>query len=128
MKRYKRSGLLVEKEKLFISSNKFYNHSHLYTYTINTMLADIFSKTAILALAAVASASPVSVEARDIEAREHDDFKNQMIAAHNWYRGQHSAAPLQWDNNLANNAHAWAAKCSENPRHQVRLPQPQHLI
>lgn len=83
------------------------------------MLADVFSKAAVLALAAVGSATPVSVESRDIEAREHDDFRKEMLAAHNWYRGQHSAAPLAWDDNLAGNAHAWAAKCSENPRHQV---------
>ncbi|OAA76027.1 CAP domain protein [Akanthomyces lecanii RCEF 1005] len=91
------------------------------------MIADVFFKAAVLALAAVASASPVSVEARDIEAREHDDFKNQMLAAHNWYRGQHSAAPLQWDNNLANNAHAWAARCSENPRHQPNDPHGENI-
>ncbi len=84
------------------------------------MLTNVLSKAAILALAAVVSATPVSVEAHEIEAREHEDFKDQMIAAHNWYRDQHSAQPLQWDEGQALNAQAWASKCSKDPRHQVR--------
>ncbi|EJP61540.1 CAP domain-containing protein [Beauveria bassiana ARSEF 2860] len=47
------------------------------------------------------------------------DFKSQMLAAHNWYRGQHSAAALKWDDNLASKSLAWASKCSENPRHDT---------
>ena len=80
------------------------------------MLTEILSKAAIVACAAVAAATPVT-----LEAREHDDFKKEMLAAHNWYRGQHSAAPLKWDDGLAKNALNWAKRCSENPRHQVRV-------
>lgn len=76
------------------------------------MLFDIFSKVAVLALARVATATPVS-----LEAREHDDFKQQTLAAHNWYRSQHGAAPLEWDDDLENNARNWAQQCVQN--HQV---------
>ncbi|KAJ6783794.1 hypothetical protein PWT90_04397 [Aphanocladium album] len=72
----------------------------------------MFVKTATFALAAMAAASPVQ-----LEAREHDDFRNEVLAAHNWYRSQHSAAPLNWDEGLANYALNWARQCSENPRH-----------
>ncbi|EGX88927.1 secretion pathway protein Sls2/Rcy1, putative [Cordyceps militaris CM01] len=74
------------------------------------MLANVFSKAAILALATAASASPVSVEG--------SDFKKQTLDAHNWYRHQHSAAPLVWDDKLASNAESWASQCSSDPRHQ----------
>ncbi|KAM3500685.1 hypothetical protein MY10362_006185 [Beauveria mimosiformis] len=50
------------------------------------------------------------------------DFKSQMLAAHNWYRGQHSAAALKWDDNLASKSLAWASKCSSNPRHEPNQP------
>ncbi|KGQ06273.1 Cell wall protein PRY3 [Beauveria bassiana D1-5] len=52
-------------------------------------------------------------------AGDSSDFKSQMLAAHNWYRGQHSAAALKWDDNLASKSLAWASKCSENPRHDT---------
>ncbi|KAM3510873.1 hypothetical protein MY11210_005476 [Beauveria gryllotalpidicola] len=103
------------------------------------MLADLFSKTAVLALAAMAYATPVSFYASDLEsganessdiksgAGDSSDFKSQMLAAHNWYRAQHSAAPLEWDDDLASNALAWASKCSENPRHQPGHPHGENI-
>ncbi|OAA44091.1 CAP domain protein [Beauveria brongniartii RCEF 3172] len=55
-------------------------------------------------------------------AGDSSDFKSQMLAAHNWYRGQHSAAALKWDDNLASKSLAWASKCSDNPRHEPNQP------
>lgn len=79
----------------------------------------MFVKTAVLALAAVATADSVKLERRELDRREHDDFRSQMLGSHNWYRAQHSAGPLQWNDGLANDATNWARACSENPRHSV---------
>ena len=75
-----------------------------------------FIKASVLALAAASVASPVP----ELEPRKFENFKKQMLDAQNWYRGQHGAAPLTWNDNLARNAKDWASKCSTNPRHQVR--------
>ncbi|OAA52866.1 CAP domain protein [Cordyceps fumosorosea ARSEF 2679] len=55
------------------------------------------------------------------------DFKKQILDAQNWYRAQHSAPPLEWDDKLAQNAQAWASKCSENPRHQPSQPHGENI-
>ncbi|KAG6013705.1 hypothetical protein E4U54_006423 [Claviceps lovelessii] len=40
------------------------------------------------------------------------DFKSQMLASHNYFRGQHSASPLVWDNALASSSQTWANTCN----------------
>ncbi|KID86053.1 Allergen V5/Tpx-1-related protein [Metarhizium guizhouense ARSEF 977] len=45
------------------------------------------------------------------EKRQSGDFKGEMLAAHNFFRSQHGADPLTWDDGLANKAQKWAQGC-----------------
>ncbi|KAG5965774.1 hypothetical protein E4U57_001603 [Claviceps arundinis] len=65
------------------------------------MRFSIFS--AITTLLAVTSASPT--------ARATKDFQSEMLASHNYFRSQHGATPLTWDNTLAQLSQAWANTC-----------------
>lgn len=64
------------------------------------------------ALAGVASSSPVEARAPT------GNFKDVMIKGHNWYRDQHAAAALRWDDGAAANAANWVKNCKFE--HQVR--------
>ncbi|KAG6006859.1 hypothetical protein E4U21_006666 [Claviceps maximensis] len=59
----------------------------------------------ILLMLAVVSASPTP-------RADSTDFKSQMLASHNYFRGQHSANPLAWDNSLASSSQTWANTCN----------------
>lgn len=54
------------------------------------------------------------------------DFKGQMLDAHNFFRKQHSADPLVWDDKLATKALNWAKGCqwghSVSWRRQFPIP------
>jgi hypothetical protein len=39
------------------------------------------------------------------------DFKKSMIAAHNFFRKQHSASTVTWNNDRATSSHNWSKKC-----------------
>ncbi|TWU74604.1 hypothetical protein ED733_000997 [Metarhizium rileyi] len=67
-------------------------------------LSSIFS---VLAATGLSAAAPTQVE-----ERQGGDFQGEMIAAHNFYRGQHDAKPLSWNNNLAIDAQNWANTCN----------------
>ncbi|KAK2599989.1 hypothetical protein QQS21_005291 [Conoideocrella luteorostrata] len=64
------------------------------------------SAFSFLALTAFAAATPLS-----LEDRQSGNFKAEMISAHNFFRGQHSAKPLTWSDGLAKKAQGWANKC-----------------
>ncbi|KAG5917414.1 hypothetical protein E4U61_002744 [Claviceps capensis] len=66
------------------------------------MRFSIFSTVATLL--AVASASPT--------VRATKDFETEMLASHNYFRGQHSANPLTWDTALAQSSQTWANTCN----------------
>ncbi|KAG6030179.1 hypothetical protein E4U19_000588 [Claviceps sp. Clav32 group G5] len=66
------------------------------------MRFSIFSTVATLL--AVVSASPT--------ARATNDFQSEMLASHNYFRGQHSANPLTWDSALAQSSQSWANTCN----------------
>lgn len=68
----------------------------------------------VVGLAAVASASPV-VQARQTPS---GDFRQQMLDSHNYYRSQHDAGDLTWNDDAARNAQNWVNQCNFN--HQVR--------
>ncbi|KAG5922032.1 hypothetical protein E4U42_005624 [Claviceps africana] len=61
--------------------------------------------SAILTMLAITTASPV-------ERATPTDFKSQMLASHNYFRDQHSANPLTWDNSLAASSQTWANTCN----------------
>ena len=44
-------------------------------------------------------------------AQTSPDDINAYLAAHNSVRAQHSAAPLSWDDQLADQAQQWANRC-----------------
>lgn len=67
----------------------------------NTMKYTTFAASAMMLAVAVASPTARS-----------DDFKSEMLASHNYFRGQHSANPLGWDNNLAQASQTWANTCN----------------
>ncbi|OAQ68639.1 extracellular SCP domain-containing protein Pry1 [Pochonia chlamydosporia 170] len=68
------------------------------------LLSNIFS---LLAVSGIVAAAPT-----ELEARQSGNFKAEMIEAHNFFRGQHSAQPLTWNENLANKAQSWANTCN----------------
>lgn len=88
----------------------------LSVFLVFTMHITAFLTASALALATTSVASPVP----ELEPRVFENFRKQMLDAQNWYRDQHGAAPLTWNDNLAQNAKNWASKCSTDPRHQVR--------
>ncbi|KAK8912319.1 Cell wall protein PRY3 [Metarhizium anisopliae] len=47
----------------------------------------------------------------EVEGRNSDDFKGEMMAAHNFFRDQHGARPLVWNKYLAQKAQNWANTC-----------------
>lgn len=59
-----------------------------------------------LATAGMATAAPA-----ELEQRPRGNFKAEMLAAHNFFRGQHGAEPLSWKGNLASKAQDWADTC-----------------
>ncbi|KID72465.1 Protein PRY1 [Metarhizium brunneum] len=59
-----------------------------------------------LATAGMATAAPA-----ELEQRPRGNFKDEMLAAHNFFRGQHGAEPLSWKGNLASKAQDWADTC-----------------
>lgn len=63
-------------------------------------------------LAALASATPVAME-----ARQSGDFRQEMLDAHNFFRAQHGANPVSWNDDAANVAQNWANQCQW--QHQV---------
>lgn len=75
------------------------------------MLSSI-SKLAMLGFAAVASATPVAME-----ARQSGDFRQEMLDAHNFFRAQHGANPVSWNDDAAAVAQNWANQCRW--QHQV---------
>ncbi|KAF5120980.1 Protein PRY1 [Metarhizium anisopliae] len=48
----------------------------------------------------------------EIEERRSGIFGGEMIAAHNFFRGQHGADPLTWRGDLAQEAQGWANTCN----------------
>lgn len=69
-------------------------------------------------LAAAAGAFAGVALAGPIEARAPTgNFKDIMIKGHNWYRSEHAAGPLRWDDGAAANANAWVQNCKFE--HQV---------
>lgn len=77
----------------------------------------------ITTLAAAAAALVGVATAGPIEARAPTgNFKDVMIKGHNWYRGEHAAGPLHWDDGAAANANAWVQNCKFE--HQVCSPCP----
>lgn len=79
----------------------------------------LFSSLGVVALAGSTGATPI-----DLNARDSSSFNNEMLAAHNYYRAQHGASPLRWNNQLANNAQNWANRCRFG--HQVRRSMNKH--
>lgn len=69
------------------------------------MAVTSFTALTAAVVASVAAASPI--KARD----PMDDFQNVMINGHNWYRGEHAATALTWDDDAASNAAAWVNNC-----------------
>ncbi|TQS33013.1 hypothetical protein Golomagni_06658 [Golovinomyces magnicellulatus] len=66
----------------------------------------------LVALAASAAASPVPVEETStLEQRGFGNFRNDILAATNWYRHQHGAKPLKWNDKAAASAANWAKQC-----------------
>ncbi|KAE8445548.1 hypothetical protein EG329_013312 [Mollisiaceae sp. DMI_Dod_QoI] len=66
----------------------------------------------------VLDSTPIPVPLR-ISSRQSTDpaftndneFQSQVISNHNWYRAEHSAAPLTWSDSLAGTSQAWVSKC-----------------
>ncbi|QUC17245.1 uncharacterized protein UV8b_01486 [Ustilaginoidea virens] len=63
------------------------------------------SKVLGAALLGAATSSPVG-------GKREDSFQNEMIASHNYFRAQHSADDLVWDENIAQDAQNWANTCN----------------
>ncbi len=82
----------------------------LYKHTY-TMFTNVLTKATVLALAAIGSSSATPLEARN-------DFSEKMLEATNWWRAQHGANPVSWDQSLADAATDWANQCQM--RHSVR--------
>ncbi|OAA70289.1 Allergen V5/Tpx-1-related protein [Cordyceps fumosorosea ARSEF 2679] len=70
------------------------------------MFTSAVTKTAVLALVAVGAVSSAPLETRD-----RDDFKNKMLEGTNWYRSQHGAKALSWDQDLEDYAANYARAC-----------------
>ena len=47
------------------------------------------------------------------------DFQSQMIYAHNWFRAEHNASDLTWNDSCATSSQAYANKCIWE--HSVRI-------
>ncbi|KAG8415394.1 hypothetical protein J3458_009244 [Metarhizium acridum] len=60
-----------------------------------------------LAAAGMGMAAPT-----ELEQGQDANFKREMLAAHNFFRGQHSADPLSWNPDLAKKAQDWADTCN----------------
>lgn len=67
----------------------------------------LLSKLAVAGLAMAVQANPISLQ-------ERDDFQSSILDVHNWYRAQHGAPPLYWDQDSANVAQGWANQCDFN--------------
>lgn len=61
----------------------------------------------IFTLATAVAAGPVARSTLDPA-----DFQKDVLAASNWYRGQHSADNFKWDDDVAASAQNWADRCS----------------
>ena len=64
---------------------------------------------AVGALATAAVASPVPEQAATGDPP--GDFKENMLAGHDWYRHQHSAGNMTWSDDVAKSAQSWADNC-----------------
>ncbi|XWX00570.1 hypothetical protein V2A60_008591 [Cordyceps javanica] len=92
------------------------------------MLINAFPKAAVLALAACASALPapaVNAPANSTGDVPQNAWEQEMLDTHNRYRREHSAAPLQWNQNLAQNARAWVGTCKGG--HQPNSPHGENI-
>ncbi|KAJ4150208.1 hypothetical protein LMH87_010967 [Akanthomyces muscarius] len=72
------------------------------------MSTNVLTKAAVLALAAIGS-----VSAAPLEVRAHEDFQEMMLKTTNWYRSQHGAEPVSWDQGLADYAVNYANTCAK---------------
>ena len=77
------------------------------------MSTNALTKAAVLALAAIGS-----VSAAPLDVRAHEDFQEMMLQTTNWYRSQHGAEPVSWDQGLADYAVNYANACAKG--HSVR--------
>lgn len=77
------------------------------------MFAKTITKRAIQALVLVGAASTAPLVSRD-----RDDFNEKMLEVTNWYRAQHGANPVSWDDGLADYATNYAKTCPMG--HSVR--------
>lgn len=66
-------------------------------------------------ISATAPATPTSTS-----YTSDSDFQSAMIAAHNFYRSEHNASALTWNDTSAKYAANWASKC--NFKHSVSFP------
>ncbi|OAQ96839.1 hypothetical protein LLEC1_03878 [Akanthomyces lecanii] len=71
------------------------------------MPTNVLTKAAVLAIAAVGS-----ISAAPLEVRGPEDFQEMMLQTTNWYRSQHSAEPVSWDQDLADYATNHANTCT----------------
>lgn len=70
------------------------------------------SVAGLVALAGSAVATPL-----EPRGPPSGDFKAIMIKGHDWYRSQHQADNLKWNDEAAKNAQSWVNNCKFE--HQV---------
>lgn len=58
-------------------------------------------------------------QAKDANYTDDNLFQTNILAWQNWFRAQHSANPLTWNNKIAASAATWANDCSTYGTHSV---------
>ncbi|KAH6665993.1 CAP domain-containing protein [Halenospora varia] len=118
------NGVEVE-PKTYGNTNHKSTRTRIHTTTIQPAAPVVkASKTAVVVPASPASSSvapvvePVATTAPatiDVKASTYTDeaiFKRDMLAGQNWYRDQHGAIPLVWNDTIAAYAQNWANACN----------------
>ncbi|KAH8647614.1 CAP domain-containing protein [Tricladium varicosporioides] len=70
------------------------------------------SSAAPVVVESVAAAAPATIDVKASTYTDEAIFKRDMLAGQNWYRDQHGASPLVWNDSIAAYAQNWANACN----------------
>ena len=93
------------------------NYPSLLSFIL--VLIELFLVEADVSTILITQTSASSPVQTSSQYTSDSDFKNALVAAHNFFRDEHNASALAWNDTSATYAAKWAAPCAF--KHSVRL-------